>query len=129
MFSLSLSSILIYYFSSPIWCRLLIVGKKAARLTNYCWMLNEGIILTQMIVTALKRINMLKFYFIGWMLPSAIMIVYTVIHSRSPYDTGCWTKSMGYLEHIYNIPPIAFIIVSIVPFMICSIIQLSLPCR
>lgn len=88
--------------------------RKAARLTNYCWMLNEGIILWQMIVSPFRKwAKMQKFLLIGWGLPSVIMTAYTVVHLNSKFNNSCWTKSMGYWELIYNIPPISFIIVSL----------------
>ena len=87
---------------------------KTARLTNYCWMLNEGIALWQMIVSPFRKwANMQKFLLIGWGLPAVIMTVYTVIHLNVEFNNSCWTKSMGYWELIYNISPISFIIVSV----------------
>lgn len=86
---------------------------KTARLANYCWMLNEGIVLFQMIYAAfrVRSISMLKFHVIGWVLPVVIMIIYSVVHYLTEFDRSCWTNSMGYLELIYTLPPISFIVV------------------
>lgn len=87
--------------------------QKAARLANYCWMLNEGIILWQMIVSPFRKwANMQKFLLIGWGLPVVIMTAYTIVHLNPKFNNSCWTKSMGYWELLYNIPPISFILVT-----------------
>ncbi len=89
--------------------------QKAARLANYCWMLNEGIILWLMIVLPFRKwANMVKFLLIGWGLPVVVMTAYTVVHLNPKFNNSCWTKSMGYWELLYNIPPISFILVSFV---------------
>ena len=82
-------------------------------MTSYTWMLNEGIILWQMIVSPFRKwANMQKFLVIGWGLPVVIMTAYSAVHLHSKFNNSCWTKSMGYWELIYNIPSIGFIIVS-----------------
>lgn len=81
-------------------------------------MLNEGIMLTQMIVRALKKVHILKFYVIGWGLPLITVIIYTIVHSLPVYNESCWTKSMGYPELIYNLPPIASVLVSCRPYVV-----------
>lgn len=88
---------------------------KTARLTNYCWMLNEGIILWQLVVRPLpvNKIRMTKFYLLGWFSPIIIISFYTFIHSMEVFNKSCWTKSMGYWELIYIVPTITFIVVSI----------------
>ncbi|XP_027198602.2 calcitonin gene-related peptide type 1 receptor-like [Dermatophagoides pteronyssinus] len=99
---------------NPIWCRTLMLFMKMARLTNYCWMLNEGIILWQIVVHPLpiNEIGMIKFYLLGWLSPFIIISFYTFIHSMKKFNTSCWTKSMGYWELIYIIPTITFIVIN-----------------
>ncbi|KAH9409747.1 hypothetical protein TYRP_010758 [Tyrophagus putrescentiae] len=100
---------------NPPWCRILLMLQKAARLANYCWMLNEGIILWLMIVLPFRKwANMVKFLLIGWGLPVVVMTAYTVVHLNPKFNNSCWTKSMGYWELLYNIPPISFILINIV---------------
>ncbi|OTF82369.1 hypothetical protein BLA29_007617 [Euroglyphus maynei] len=87
---------------------------KTARLTNYCWMLNEGIILWQIVVRPLpiNKIRMAKFYLLGWLSPIIIISFYTIIHSMERFNKSCWTKSMGYWELIYIVPTITFILIN-----------------
>lgn len=43
------------FFSSPTWCVCLTVFVKTSKLTNYCWMLCEGLYLYKLIVYAFKE--------------------------------------------------------------------------
>ncbi|KAH7642396.1 7 transmembrane receptor -like protein 3 [Dermatophagoides farinae] len=99
---------------NPIWCRILMLLMKTARLTNYCWMLNEGIILWQLVVRPMpvNKIRMTKFYLLGWFSPIIIISFYTFIHSMEVFNKSCWTKSMGYWELIYIVPTITFIVIN-----------------
>ncbi|KPM12082.1 7 transmembrane receptor (Secretin family)-like protein 3 [Sarcoptes scabiei] len=101
---------------NPLWCRILMILKKTSRLTNYCWMLNEGVVLWQKVVRPMpiNQINRAKFYLIGWLFPIVQMTIYSILHSSSEYNQSCWTKSMGYSELIYNFPAISFIIINFI---------------
>lgn len=73
---------------------------KFTKLTNYCWMLCEGLYLYRLIVRAFREqtnwvrffelvanpydlscIMQVPFYLVGWILPIMAMIPYIVIHS------------------------------------------------
>lgn len=101
---------------SPAWCKTIVVLHKWTRLVNYCWMLNEGVYLHQLIVAAFREQRRTKYYYLfGWGLPFAIMIPYVGVHSMQEYDSACWTKSMLYPELLYNALPLLCILVSTHP--------------
>ncbi len=93
---------------------MLVALHKGARLVNFCWMLNEGIYLHQLIVAAFReQKRTIFFYLFGWGTPFVIMVFYVIIHSMEQFDNSCWTKSMLYPELLYNLLPLICIVVSI----------------
>lgn len=103
---------------NPVWCRVLVVVQKTAQLTNYCWMLNEGIVLWQMIVLPFRKWAKMKiFLIIGWGFPILVMSGYTFVRFKDTFNNNCWTKSMGYWELIYHLPPTFFIMINVILLM------------
>jgi len=83
-------------FISAGWCVFLVVFMKFGKLTNYCWMLCEGLYLHKLIVHAFQeQTRTIHFYLVGWLLPVIAMIPYVVVHKFKQYDEKCWLESMG----------------------------------
>ncbi|XP_054162186.1 corticotropin-releasing factor receptor 1-like [Oppia nitens] len=97
------------------WCRALTILMKFSRLTNYCWMLNEGAYLHRMIVVTFADERRPVFYYLfGWVAPLLVMIPYVIVHSLESYDKDCWTQPMLYPELIWDILPLCCIFLNAV---------------
>lgn len=122
-------------FSSPGWCVFLTVFVKTSKLTNYCWMLCEGLYLYKLIVYAFKEqtravsipihhfsfrkslneklLFQIHFYLVGWALPVVTIIPYVIVHWALPeHNDKCWTESMGNLEWLHYPLPLFCLSVS-----------------
>jgi hypothetical protein len=97
-----------FFFCSPTWCRVLYLLFKYGRLSNYFWMLCEGIYLHQLIVQPFHQQKItVHFYLIGWITPLLVMIPFTLIHSSAEHNRNCWTDNASpYLEWLFLSLPI-----------------------
>ncbi|XP_074602826.1 calcitonin gene-related peptide type 1 receptor-like [Brevipalpus obovatus] len=108
------------------WCIISYVFYKTANLTNYAWMLCEGIYLHKMFVAAFReQTRMTPFYILGWALPVTVMIPYCIVHSLPAYNRKCWTETMPTLAWIYSIVPLTALIGNLV--LLCNIIRVLFP--
>lgn len=99
---------LVLLLFSPTWCRVLYVLFKYGRLSNYFWMLCEGIYLHQLIVQPFHQQKVtVHFYLIGWITPLLVMIPFTLIHGSAEHNRNCWTDNGSpYLEWLFLSLPI-----------------------
>ncbi|XP_015788245.1 calcitonin gene-related peptide type 1 receptor isoform X2 [Tetranychus urticae] len=93
------------------WCIMLYVLYRTANLTNYGWMLCEGIYLHKMIVAAFReQKSMTPFYILGWILPLSAMVPYCIVNSLPKYNNKCWTQPMPIIAWIYSVVPLTALI-------------------
>ncbi|XP_034242766.1 calcitonin receptor [Thrips palmi] len=84
---------------NPEWCQLLHVVTHYFLLSNYCWMLAEGLYLHTVLVNAFGAEERLVkwLYLLGWAVPLPIIVVYGVMRGLDPdARQRCWMDDTMY---------------------------------
>lgn len=103
-------------------CRILFsIQLRYLRLTNYSWMLCEGIYLGRLLVVALESNHQLtSYFFLGWGFPLIPTVLYCVL--RAIYDdSGCWigpTHLKPWIEWISYAPCLSCLFINFILMVI-----------
>ncbi|KAJ2938040.1 hypothetical protein O0L34_g14494 [Tuta absoluta] len=87
--------------TNPVWCRALNVALKYALLTNYTWMLCEGVYLHTVLVSAFvsERRLVRVLLVAGWLLPMPVAAIYAGRRAHNAKeDVACWMEETSPLE-------------------------------
>ena len=101
------------WLNNGIVCRMIHVITTYATLTNYSWMLCEGILLHLLLADHhLNERTLLCLHFIGWVVPALIILPY-VIHRLNHENQNCWMDT-GNSNWFLGVPVILVIIINFI---------------
>ncbi|BES94464.1 HormR [Nesidiocoris tenuis] len=91
---------------NQMFCQVMHVVLQYLMVANYMWMFIEGLHLhLALVVVFVKDDSAMRwFYFIGWLLPAALTIIYAVVRSSYPDETRqCWMND-SHTQWILTVP-------------------------
>ncbi|KAF3696561.1 Calcitonin gene-related peptide type 1 receptor [Channa argus] len=108
--------------SNPVSCKILVVLTQYASISNYFWMLCEGIYLHTLIIVAVfvGEQQLFWYYILGWGFPIVPAITYAVARGLY-FNDKCWISSNTNLVFITHGPIHAALIVNL--FFLLNILR------
>ncbi|KAK2187897.1 hypothetical protein NP493_151g02025 [Ridgeia piscesae] len=98
-------------------CKMLVLLFNYLQVTNFFWMLVEGLYLHTLIVWAYTT-ERIKFWFyalIGWGVPAVIVAVWAVVMATVQSDSSCWLPlDDSFYDYIYISPILAVLLVNLI---------------
>ncbi|KAK2151259.1 hypothetical protein LSH36_369g01001 [Paralvinella palmiformis] len=108
-------------------CKGVVTLFNYAQVTNFFWMLVEGLYLHFMVVWAFS-IEMIKFWWyivLGWCAPAVIVLIWVIVKLRLQ-NNSCWLpekNSSSDYEYIYIVPVLLVLVVNVI-FLISIVVVL-----
>ncbi|KAI0208672.1 Corticotropin-releasing factor receptor 2 [Lamellibrachia satsuma] len=98
-------------------CKMLVLLFNYLQMTNFFWMLVEGLYLHTLIVWAYTT-ERIKFWFyalIGWGVPAVIIGVWAIVMATVQSDVSCWMPmDNSFYDYIYISPILAVLLVNLI---------------
>ncbi|KAK6620445.1 hypothetical protein RUM44_006846 [Polyplax serrata] len=105
-------------------CRIFHVVLHYFLMTNYCWMLCEGLYLHTLLVNAfLSEDRLVKWlYVLGWAIPAMAIILYSILRANGEGEeiTHCWMNETKY-TNVLVVPVFISMVLNLV--FLCNIVR------